>query len=129
MPFGYSGFWAIKSMHNSIEVYYFTQFCIKIGFRPMKITTEDFGKLWLSFSNDVKQNVKMSPSQGSLSIALNTLQQKLKLHVVDIVGECRWFCMTCKMCQANSVCSQKVYNLSSGTRVSAGNFVQIHLMQ
>ncbi|XP_077174190.1 AP-4 complex subunit epsilon-1 [Paroedura picta] len=54
--------------------------------RPMKITTEEFGKLWLSFSNDVKQNLKMTPSQGSLSVVLNTLQQKLKLHVVDIIG-------------------------------------------
>nr|XP_032634520.1 AP-4 complex subunit epsilon-1 isoform X2 [Chelonoidis abingdonii] len=54
--------------------------------RPMKITTEDFGRLWLSFSNDVKQNIKMSPSQGSLSIALNALKQKLKLHIVEIIG-------------------------------------------
>ncbi|XP_054858863.1 AP-4 complex subunit epsilon-1 [Eublepharis macularius] len=54
--------------------------------RPMKMTTEEFGKLWLSFSNDVKQNLKMTSSQGSLSVVLNTLQQKLKLHVVDIIG-------------------------------------------
>lgn len=54
--------------------------------RPMEITTEDFGKLWLSLSNDVKQNIKMSCSQDSLSAALNTLQQKLKLHIVDIIG-------------------------------------------
>uniref|UniRef100_A0A8C3IZS3 AP-4 complex subunit epsilon n=1 Tax=Chrysemys picta bellii TaxID=8478 RepID=A0A8C3IZS3_CHRPI len=54
--------------------------------RPMKMTTEDFGRLWLSFSNDVKQNLKMSPSQGSLSVALNALKQKLKLHIVEIIG-------------------------------------------
>ncbi|XP_027500111.1 AP-4 complex subunit epsilon-1 isoform X1 [Corapipo altera] len=54
--------------------------------RPMEMTTEDFGKLWLSLSNDVKQNIKMSSSQDSLSAALNTLQQKLKLHIVDIIG-------------------------------------------
>uniref|UniRef100_A0A672TYJ0 Adaptor related protein complex 4 subunit epsilon 1 n=1 Tax=Strigops habroptila TaxID=2489341 RepID=A0A672TYJ0_STRHB len=54
--------------------------------RPMEMTTEDFGKLWLSLSNDVKQNIKMSSSQGSLSAALNTLQQKLKLHIVDVIG-------------------------------------------
>ncbi|XP_009080160.1 PREDICTED: AP-4 complex subunit epsilon-1, partial [Acanthisitta chloris] len=53
--------------------------------RPMEMTTEDFGKLWLSLSNDVKQNIKMS-SEDSLSAALNTLQQKLKLHIVDIIG-------------------------------------------
>ncbi|XP_010075398.1 PREDICTED: LOW QUALITY PROTEIN: AP-4 complex subunit epsilon-1, partial [Pterocles gutturalis] len=54
--------------------------------RPMEMTTEDFGKLWLSLSNDVKQNIKMSSSQDSLSAALNTLQQKLKLHIVDVIG-------------------------------------------
>lgn len=54
--------------------------------RPMKITTDEFGKLWLSFSNDVKQNLKMTPSWGSLSDILNTLQQNLKLHIVDIIG-------------------------------------------
>lgn len=54
--------------------------------RPMEMTTEDFGKLWLSLSNDVKQNIKMSSCQGSLSAALDTLQQKLKLHRVDIIG-------------------------------------------
>ncbi|KAM6352626.1 AP-4 complex subunit epsilon-1 isoform 3-T3 [Alca torda] len=53
--------------------------------RPMEMTTEDFGKLWLSLSNDVKQNIKMS-SQDSLSAAVNALQQKLKLHIVDIIG-------------------------------------------
>ncbi|XP_036115970.1 AP-4 complex subunit epsilon-1 isoform X1 [Molossus molossus] len=54
--------------------------------RPLKISTEDFGKLWLSFANDVKQNVKMSDSQATLPSALKTLQQKLRLHVVDIIG-------------------------------------------
>ncbi|KAL2300677.1 hypothetical protein Nmel_013562 [Mimus melanotis] len=54
--------------------------------RPMEMTTEDFGKLWLSLSNDVKQNIKMSSCQNSLSAALDTLQQKLKLHRVDIIG-------------------------------------------
>ncbi|KAM9275849.1 AP-4 complex subunit epsilon-1 isoform 1-T1 [Morus bassanus] len=54
--------------------------------RPMEMTTEDFGQLWLSLSNDVKQNIKMSSSQDSLSAALNKLQQKLKLRIIDIIG-------------------------------------------
>ncbi|NXK50184.1 AP4E1 protein, partial [Chauna torquata] len=57
-----------------------------VNYQPMEMTTEDFGKLWLSLSNDVKQNIKMPSSQDSLSAALNTLQQKLKLHIVDIIG-------------------------------------------
>ncbi|XP_040082444.1 AP-4 complex subunit epsilon-1 [Oryx dammah] len=54
--------------------------------RPLKISAEDFGKLWLSFANDVKQNVKMSESQAALHSTLKTLQQELRLHVVDIIG-------------------------------------------
>ncbi|XP_062998596.1 AP-4 complex subunit epsilon-1 [Elgaria multicarinata webbii] len=54
--------------------------------RPMKMTTDEFGKLWLSTSNDVKQNLKITSSQGSLSVVLNILQKKLKLHIVDIIG-------------------------------------------
>ncbi|XP_066492223.1 AP-4 complex subunit epsilon-1 [Tiliqua scincoides] len=54
--------------------------------RPMKITTDEFGKLWLSFSNDVKQNLKMTSSRGSLSAILSTLQKNLKLHIVDVIG-------------------------------------------
>uniref|UniRef100_A0A8C7BVK1 AP-4 complex subunit epsilon-1 n=1 Tax=Neovison vison TaxID=452646 RepID=A0A8C7BVK1_NEOVI len=54
--------------------------------RPLKISTENFGKLWLSFGNDVKQNVKVSESQAALPSALKTLQQKLRLHVVEIIG-------------------------------------------
>nr|KAF6483076.1 adaptor related protein complex 4 subunit epsilon 1 [Rousettus aegyptiacus] len=55
--------------------------------RPLKISTEDFGKLWLSFANDVKQNVKISDSQAALPSTLKTLQQKLRLHVVEIIGK------------------------------------------
>uniref|UniRef100_A0A2K6AL51 AP-4 complex subunit epsilon n=1 Tax=Mandrillus leucophaeus TaxID=9568 RepID=A0A2K6AL51_MANLE len=54
--------------------------------RPLKISSEDFGKLWLSFANDVKQNVKMSESQAALPFALKTLQQKLRLHIIEIIG-------------------------------------------
>nr|XP_045013286.1 AP-4 complex subunit epsilon-1 isoform X2 [Jaculus jaculus] len=54
--------------------------------RPLKISTEDFGKLWLSFANDVKQNIKTSEPQDALPTTLQMLQQKLRLHVIDIIG-------------------------------------------
>lgn len=69
------------------NVSYFAKMCGALTFRPMEMTTEEFGKLWLSLSNDVKQNIKMLSSQDSLSAALSTLQQKLKLHIVDTIGE------------------------------------------
>ncbi|KAG8145027.1 putative AP-4 complex subunit epsilon protein, partial [Naja naja] len=54
------------------------------------ISTDEYGKLWLSISNEVKQNLKVAPSQGTLSLMLDTFQQKLKLHIVDIIvlGKC-----------------------------------------
>ncbi|XP_059117322.1 AP-4 complex subunit epsilon-1 [Peromyscus eremicus] len=54
--------------------------------RPLKISTEDFGKLWLSFANDVKQTIKISESQVALASVLTELQQKLRLHVIDVIG-------------------------------------------
>lgn len=54
--------------------------------RSLKISTEDFGKLWLSFANDVKQNIKLSEPEDSLPSILEVLQQKLRLHVIDIIG-------------------------------------------
>lgn len=81
------------------------------------MTTEDFGKLWLSLSNDVKQNIKMSSSQDSLSAALNTLQQKLKLHIVDIIGE--WKCTvrlltTCNLSQENKCMEAGILHSKAG---------------
>ncbi|XP_048471692.1 AP-4 complex subunit epsilon-1 [Rhincodon typus] len=55
--------------------------------RPLKLTTEEFGHLWLSLSNDVKQNLSFtSDSPEALPSALGTLQKELKLHIVDIIG-------------------------------------------
>ncbi|KAM4678395.1 AP-4 complex subunit epsilon-1 [Discoglossus pictus] len=55
--------------------------------RPLRISTEEFGKMWLAFSNDVKQNVIFSSEQQSLSEVLHTLQHKLFHHVVEIIGD------------------------------------------
>ncbi|XP_028611978.1 AP-4 complex subunit epsilon-1 isoform X1 [Grammomys surdaster] len=54
--------------------------------RPLKISTEDFGKLWLSFANDVKQTIKISEPPLALASVLTELQQKLRLRVIDVIG-------------------------------------------
>lgn len=82
------------------------------------MTTEDFGKLWLSLSNDVKQNIKMLSSQDSLSAALSTLQQKLKLHVVDIIGECKYtvrLLTSCKLSQESKCREASIVHLEAGS--------------
>ncbi|KAK3526291.1 hypothetical protein QTP70_022699 [Hemibagrus guttatus] len=55
--------------------------------RPLMLSTEEYGKLWLSFSNDVKQNLKpLTGSRGPLITSFNALQESLRLHTVHIIG-------------------------------------------
>lgn len=82
-----SGFINYQMMDaHSVQLEFSVNLSLLDFIRPLKISTEDFGKLWLSFANDVKQNVKMSESQATLPSVLKTLQRKLRLHVVDIIG-------------------------------------------
>ncbi|GAB1286847.1 AP-4 complex subunit epsilon-1 [Apodemus speciosus] len=53
---------------------------------PLTISTEDFGKLWLSSANDVKQTIKLSEPPVALASVLTELQQKLRLRVIDVIG-------------------------------------------
>lgn len=56
--------------------------------RPLMLSTEDYGKLWPSFSNDVKQNLKLlTGARGPLTATLNALQESLRLHTVHVIGK------------------------------------------
>uniref|UniRef100_A0A8D2AUM2 AP-4 complex subunit epsilon n=1 Tax=Sciurus vulgaris TaxID=55149 RepID=A0A8D2AUM2_SCIVU len=82
-----SGFISYQMMDtHSVQLEFSVNLSLLDFIRPLKISTEDFGKLWLSFANDVKQNIKTSESQAALPSALKMLQQKLRLHVIDIIG-------------------------------------------
>lgn len=51
------------------------------------VSTEEYGTMWLAFSNDTKQNLALlSDGQETLSATLNMLKTKLQLHVVEIIG-------------------------------------------
>ncbi|KAI1904057.1 hypothetical protein AGOR_G00001760 [Albula goreensis] len=55
--------------------------------RPLPLRTEDYGKLWLSISHDVKQNLQLLRDEDNPLLAtLNVLKEKLHLHLVDIIG-------------------------------------------
>ncbi|XP_069767421.1 AP-4 complex subunit epsilon-1 isoform X2 [Narcine bancroftii] len=55
--------------------------------RPLKLSTEEFGNLWLSLTNDVKQNLNLSSnSPEALTSALRALQKEFRLHIVAIIG-------------------------------------------
>ncbi|XP_075129552.1 AP-4 complex subunit epsilon-1 [Leptodactylus fuscus] len=55
--------------------------------RPLMVSTEEFGKMWLTLSNDVKEKVLISNPQQSLSEVLLPLQQALNLYVVEVIGD------------------------------------------
>ncbi|XP_070687362.1 AP-4 complex subunit epsilon-1 [Pempheris klunzingeri] len=55
--------------------------------RPLTVSTEEYGTMWLAFSHDTKQNLTLiSDGQESLTATLNVLKKKLQLHVVEIIG-------------------------------------------
>ncbi|XP_047451963.1 AP-4 complex subunit epsilon-1 [Mugil cephalus] len=55
--------------------------------RPLKVSTEEYGTMWLAFSHDTKQNLTLiSDGPEPLTSTLNVLKEKLQLHVVEIIG-------------------------------------------
>ncbi|XP_019712523.1 AP-4 complex subunit epsilon-1 isoform X2 [Hippocampus comes] len=55
--------------------------------RPLELSTEEYGTMWLAFSHDTKQNLTLvADVQDSLRATLDVLERKLHLHVVAIIG-------------------------------------------
>ncbi|XP_028921925.1 AP-4 complex subunit epsilon-1 [Ornithorhynchus anatinus] len=54
--------------------------------RPLRLTTEDFGQLWLALANDVRQTVRLAAPGASLAASLQPLRRELRLHLVDVIG-------------------------------------------
>ncbi|KAM4572524.1 AP-4 complex subunit epsilon-1 [Odontesthes bonariensis] len=55
--------------------------------RPLTVTTEEYGSMWLAFSHDTKQNLTLiSDDQEPLAATLNALKKKLQVQVVEVIG-------------------------------------------
>ncbi|CAL8356827.1 unnamed protein product [Lota lota] len=55
--------------------------------RPLTVSTEEYGRLWLASSNDTKQNLTLlGESPDPLRATLDLLRDKLQLHIVDIIA-------------------------------------------
>ncbi|XP_051918299.1 AP-4 complex subunit epsilon-1 isoform X2 [Hippocampus zosterae] len=55
--------------------------------RPLELSTEEYGTMWLAFSHDTKQNLTLvADVQDSLRATLDVLERKLHLHVVAVIG-------------------------------------------
>ncbi|KAK2842395.1 hypothetical protein Q5P01_012595 [Channa striata] len=55
--------------------------------RPLTVSTEEYGTMWLAFSHDTKQNLTLiGDGQEPLTASLNVLKKKLQLHIVEVIG-------------------------------------------
>ncbi|XP_077568206.1 AP-4 complex subunit epsilon-1 [Stigmatopora nigra] len=55
--------------------------------RPFKLTSGEYGTMWLAFSNDTQQNLTLvADVHDSLRATLEVMERKLHLHVVAIIG-------------------------------------------
>ncbi|KAM7414755.1 hypothetical protein PAMA_019525 [Pampus argenteus] len=79
------------SFHMPVGTPHAVQFSYKLPLtnfiRPLAVSTEEYGTMWLAFSHDTKQNLTLiSDAQEPLTATLNVLKKKLQLHVVEIIG-------------------------------------------
>uniref|UniRef100_A0A6Q2YWI6 AP-4 complex subunit epsilon n=1 Tax=Esox lucius TaxID=8010 RepID=A0A6Q2YWI6_ESOLU len=82
---------ALRFTSKQLEVLFQTNTTFPIRFSenlPLTVSTGEYGKMWLSFSHDVKQNLRLitAGDQSPLTATLDTLRDRLHLHVVDIIG-------------------------------------------
>uniref|UniRef100_A0A8C6UTV6 AP-4 complex subunit epsilon n=1 Tax=Neogobius melanostomus TaxID=47308 RepID=A0A8C6UTV6_9GOBI len=81
------GMLSYQSSHKSHEVEFTYKLPLTNFIRPFTVSTEQYGAMWLAFSNDTKQNLNLvTDGQDSLTDTLNVLKGKLNLHIVEIIG-------------------------------------------
>ncbi|XP_038155134.1 AP-4 complex subunit epsilon-1 [Cyprinodon tularosa] len=55
--------------------------------RALRLSTEEYGAMWLAYSQDTKQNLRLiNDGQDPLDATLNVLKRKLHLHIVEVIG-------------------------------------------
>ncbi|KAF0040997.1 hypothetical protein F2P81_006895 [Scophthalmus maximus] len=70
--------------------------------RPLTLSTEEYGTMWLAFSHDTKQNLTLiSDDPEPLTATLSVLKRKLQLHVVEIIVSRRGLPVT-HICDLNA---------------------------
>uniref|UniRef100_A0A3P9PHP8 AP-4 complex subunit epsilon-1 C-terminal domain-containing protein n=1 Tax=Poecilia reticulata TaxID=8081 RepID=A0A3P9PHP8_POERE len=60
---------------------------LAIFVRALRLSTEEYGAMWLAFSHDTKQNLTLiHDDRDPLTATLDVLKRKLQFHVVEIIG-------------------------------------------
>lgn len=76
-----------QSSLQNLEVEFTYKLPLTSFIRPLTVSTEQYGTMWLTFSNDTKQNLNLvTDGQDPLTDTLNVLKWKLNLHIVEIIG-------------------------------------------
>uniref|UniRef100_A0A3B3U1E7 AP-4 complex subunit epsilon n=1 Tax=Poecilia latipinna TaxID=48699 RepID=A0A3B3U1E7_9TELE len=64
-----------------------SSFSLIVSCRALRLSTEEYGAMWLAFSHDTKQNLTLiHDGRDPLAATLDVLKRKLQLHVVEIIG-------------------------------------------
>lgn len=81
------GMLSYQSSFENQEVEFTCRLPLTSFIRPFTVSTEQYGTMWLTFSNDTKQNLNLvTDGQDPLTDTLNVLKRKLNLHIVEIIG-------------------------------------------
>lgn len=81
------GILSYQSSSESQEVEFTYKLPLTNFIRPFAVSTEQYGAMWLVFSNDTKQNLNLvTDGEDPLADTLNVLKWKLNLHIVEIIG-------------------------------------------
>ncbi|KAG8440490.1 hypothetical protein GDO86_006298 [Hymenochirus boettgeri] len=76
-----------SELEGAFQLAFSVEFLLLDFIRPLVISTEEFGKMWQSFSGDKKHEISISSAQESLSSILHNLQPKLNFYIVEVIGK------------------------------------------
>lgn len=80
------GMLSYQSAGESQEVEFKYKLPLTNFLRPFTVSTEQYGEMWLAFSNDAKQNLNLvTDGEDPLTDTLNVLKLKLNIHIVEII--------------------------------------------
>ncbi|KAE8617737.1 hypothetical protein XENTR_v10009187 [Xenopus tropicalis] len=67
------------------QIIFCVDFLLLDFIRPLSISTEEFGIMWPSHSNELKR--KLTVGQQSFTGTLHNLQREINFHIVEIIGD------------------------------------------
>lgn len=83
------------------------------SYRALRLSTEEYGAMWLAYSHDTKQNLTLiDDDQDPFAATLNVLKRTLQLHVVEIIGKAQSLLSMLQKRNTTQLMSSFVVNLN-----------------